>query len=190
MSDLSYAATLISPEDYLAGELTADVRSEYVGGQVYPMPGVSDIHDCLCVNLTIDLGVFLEDSACQVHGSELKLRSHSGQVYYYPDLMVCCDPADNARYWRERPRYVVEVSSPETARTDEREKKIAYYHLASVESYIQIASDKMKVIVNRRTPDLDYWREETLTQAEDCLQLDALGFSLPLARLYRRTGLA
>lgn len=189
MSEPPRAPDLLTPEEYLAGELTADVRSEYVGGRVYPMPGVSAVHDRLCVNLLVDLGVFLEGQPCQLNSSDFKLRSHSGQVYYYPDLMICCDPTDDAPYWRERPRYVFEIGSPETARTDEREKKIAYYHLPSVESYVQIASDALRVLVNRRSPDLDYWVTETLTRPDDVLRLDSLGFSLPLGRLYRRTGL-
>jgi Uma2 family endonuclease len=189
MSEPLQADIVITPEAYLAGELGADLRSEYVGGRVYPMPGVSDVHDRLCRNLGYALERFLEDQPCQVHGPDLKLRSHSGSVYYYPDLMICCDPEDNAPYWRDRPRYVFEISSPETKRTDEQEKKIAYYHLPSIESYVQIAQEARRVIVNRREEGLDYWREETLTQPDDRLRLDGLGFSLPLARLYRRTPL-
>ena len=189
MSEPVPADVLITPEDYLAGELVADVRSEYVGGQVYPMPGVSAVHDRLCRNLGFVLEGYLQDHPCQVHGSDLKLRSHSGLVFYYPDLMICCDPEDNAAYWRERPRYVFEISTPETYRTDEREKKIAYYHLPSIESYIQIAQDAVRVTVNRRTPEIEYWAGEVLTQPADLLRLDGLGVSLPLSRLYRRTGL-
>jgi Uma2 family endonuclease len=190
MSALVQSEFVVTPEEYLAGELVADVRSEYVGGWVYPMPGVSDVHNALCVNLLHALMGFLDEHPCRVFMCDLKLRSHSGQVFYYPDLMVCCDPTDDAPYWRERPRYVVEVSSPETARTDEREKKIAYYHLPSIESYVQIAQDALHVVVNRRAPDVDYWVSETLTQPDEVLRLDGLGFSVSLERLYRRTGLS
>lgn len=189
MSEVAQVEIMLTPEEYLAGELTADVRSEYVGGRVYPMPGVSADHDSICNNLTIDIGVFLEGHPCRVRGSDLKLRSHSGQVYYYPDLMICCDPDDDARYWRDRPRYVFEVSSPETHRTDDREKKIAYYHLPSIESYLQIMQDEMRVVVNRRTDEIEYWVGETLTQPDELLRLDGIGFSLPLHRIYRRTGI-
>ena len=189
MSETTQVAVNMSPEEYLAGELTAEIRSEYVGGQAYPMPGVSANHDTLSNNLKIDLGVFVEGTPCQVRGPDLKLRSDDGNVYYYPDLMICCDPSDAERYWRDRPRYVFEVSSPETWRTDDREKKIAYFHIESIESYLQVAQDTIRVVINRRAPAADYWVEEILTHPDDELRLDSLGFSVPLRRVYRRTGL-
>ncbi|MBI2297813.1 MAG: Uma2 family endonuclease [Armatimonadetes bacterium] len=189
MSEVAQSETLITPEEYLAGELAADVRSEYVGGRLFPMPGTSDTHNELNGNLVHALIEFVGDGPCRVYFCDLKFRSRGGHVFYYPDVMVCCDPNDNARYWRDRPRYVFEISSPETQRDDERDKKLTYYFTPSIESYVQIAQDRLHVIVNRRTPDLDFWTEETLTHPDDLIRLDSLDFSLPLSRLYRRTGL-
>ncbi|MCC7495687.1 MAG: Uma2 family endonuclease, partial [Fimbriimonadaceae bacterium] len=130
---------LISPAEYLSAERQAAARHEYVRGQVYPMPGVSATHDRLFVNLMVDLGSFLDDHPCEVRGSDLKLRLREGQIFYYPDLMVCCDPTDRADYWRERPRFVVEITSPETQRTDSIEKAAAYFETPSIESYVQVS---------------------------------------------------
>jgi Uma2 family endonuclease len=33
--------------------------------------------------------------ACQVFISDVKLRADSPPAYYYPDVMVVCDPADD-----------------------------------------------------------------------------------------------
>ncbi len=189
MNEPTQVGLPVALDEYLAGELTADVRSEYVYGRAYLMPEIRDRHDAIGNNLRIALGIFLEDQAGEVFGPALKLRVHGGQVFYYPDAMVCCDPDDNAPYWRDRPRYVFEVSSPETHRTDDREKKIAYYHLPSIESYVQIMQDEMKVIVNRRTDEMEYWAGEILTAPDALMRLDGIGFSLPLHRIYRRTGL-
>jgi len=189
MGEATAVGFLVSPEEYLAGELTAVERSEFVRGRVYPMPGVSVVHAQLATNLTIDIGSFVDNTDCRVFVSDLKLRCESGEVYYYPDLMICCDPADDAEYWRERPRHVFEISSPETRRIDDGEKKAAYFAIDSIESYVQVSQSRLLVIVHRRGDDRDGWVEEILTKPDDELRLDGLGFSLPLRQLYRRTGL-
>jgi Uma2 family endonuclease len=177
----------LSPEDYLAAELTADVRHEYVGGQVYALAGASDVHNRLVINLTSALDAHLGAGPCQVYATDLKLRTQR-QVYYYPDVMVCCDPTDNARYWRERPRYVFEVTSPQTRHTDAREKALEYFRLPSLEAYVLVAQDAVAVAVHRRAGG-DYWAVEWLRAADDVLVLPGIEFALPLARLYRQTGL-
>jgi len=108
-------------------ELSADVRHEYVGGRVFVMAGASADHNRIAGNIFRALGNHLEGHPCEAFSNDMKIRTHR-EVFYYPDVMVCCDPADNARYYRERPRYVFEVLSEETRRTDEREKSLAYFH--------------------------------------------------------------
>jgi len=42
---------LVSVEDYLAGELTSEIKHEYLGGIVYAMAGASNRHEVICTNL-------------------------------------------------------------------------------------------------------------------------------------------
>ena len=176
---------LISPEDYLAGELVAEVRHEYVGGRVFPMPGASDDHNRIVGNLFLALGNHLQGHVCEVFSNDMKARTH-GQVYYYPDVMVCCDPTDNARYYRERPRFIFEVLSEETRRTDEREKALAYFHTPSLEAYVIVDQERLAVTVFRRDRG-QWWKTETLTEPGSLVRLDSLGFEISLERIYRRT---
>ncbi|MCC7492251.1 MAG: Uma2 family endonuclease [Fimbriimonadaceae bacterium] len=189
MIEMAPAPQEITPEAYLAAELTADTRSEYVGGQVLPMPGVSAVHDRICRNLDHALESFLADHPCTVHGPDLKLKLYEGNSYFYPDLMVCCDPADNATYWRERPRYLFEISSPETKRHDDETKAIAYWHLSSVEAYVQVWQDGLQIAVHGRAAGRGWWDTVKLTEPADELRLEGLGFVTTLAQVYRRTGL-
>jgi Uma2 family endonuclease len=115
----------------------------------------------------------------------MKARTH-GQVYYYPDVMVCCDPTDNARYYRERPRFILEVLSEETRRTDEREKTLAYFHTPSLEAYVIVEQERLAVTVFRRDRG-QWWKTETLTEPGSLVRLDSLGFEMSLERIYRRT---
>jgi Uma2 family endonuclease len=185
MSAIPKATIWISPEDYLTGELSADVRHEYVGGRVFAMAGASADHNRIAGNVFRALGNHLEGHPCEAFSNDMKIRTHR-EVFYYPDVMVCCDPADNARYYRERPRYVFEVLSEETRRTDEREKSLAYFHTPSVEAYILIEQAEMQVTIFRRNGET-WWEAETLTQPSDVVRLDALGFEVSLERVYRRT---
>ncbi len=45
MGQTTQVDALRTPQAYLAGELTAAVRSEHVGGRVSPMPGVGVLHE-------------------------------------------------------------------------------------------------------------------------------------------------
>ena len=52
---------------------------------------------------------------------------------YYPDVMVTCEPRDSNRYFKRFPKVLVEVLSPETERTDRREKFVGYTQIESLE---------------------------------------------------------
>src|SRR6266480_3588629 len=47
-------------------------------------------------------------------------------VFYYPDVMVGCDPRDTHRLYLRYPNILVEVSSESTERLDRGEKRLAY----------------------------------------------------------------
>jgi hypothetical protein len=42
---------LVSIEDYLAGELAANVKHEYVAGVIYSMVGATNAHNIIATNL-------------------------------------------------------------------------------------------------------------------------------------------
>lgn len=182
MSAVLEEVELISEEAYLQSELVAEVKHEYIGGLVYAMVGVSDRHALLVMNLAAALHRHLRGGPCQVFASDMKLRLRLAQetVYYYPDILVSCQPDDRARYWREQPVVLVEVLAEATERIDRREKYLAYQTIASLQEYVLIAQDRVHVTLFRRSAD---WQPQFLGQG-DVLRLDSLGFSQPVAELY------
>lgn len=180
---------LISEQEYLSGELVSEVRHEYLAGVVHAMAGASDKHNFISHNLAGLLYNQFRGKSCAPFGSDMKLRMEfgSGTVFYYPDAMVCCDPADNATYYRERPVLIVEILSPKTARVDQREKLLAYQTLPSLEVYVMIDQDQCRLIIHRRT---NHWQAEFLTKPDDLLTVPSLEWSVPVRDLYERTGLA
>lgn len=188
MSELLKSELLISVDDYLSGELISEVRHEYVGGEVYAMAGASHVHNLISGNLFAALHQHLEGSPCVPYVSDMKVKVKSAreELYYYPDVMVACDPSDNARLWREKPVLIVEVSSPETSRIDAREKNWAYQTIPSLEVYVMISQNDCSVTLYRRATG---WMPEVITDPAGALEVAPLKFSLPFSKLFAKTGL-
>jgi len=176
----------ITPQEYLEGELRSEVRHEYVDGQVYAMVGASRAHGRIVAALGYALMPKAREKGCQLLLSDMKVRlNFAGQeVYYYPDVVLVCDPADAATYYTERPCLIVEVLSESTERIDRREKLLAYQELPSLEAYLLVAQDARRVEVFRRSTG---WRHELHT--EGAIELPCVDSPLALDDIYIDVGL-
>jgi Uma2 family endonuclease len=79
-----------------------------------------------------------------------------------------------------------EVLSPSTEGRDLRWKRTAYTSLPSLTHYVAIAQDAVEVIVFARDDDFAERRIRSIAKA---IELRSLGISLPVAEIYRDTGL-
>jgi Uma2 family endonuclease len=80
-----------------------------------------------------------------------------------------------------------EVLSPSTEGRDLRWKRTACTSLPSLTHYVVIAQDAVEVIVFARD---DNFTERRLRSLDKAIELRSLGISLPVAEIYRDTGLA
>ena len=114
---------------------------------------------------------------------ELKLRLQIARtdIFYYPDVMVACDPRDADRYFKRFPKVLIEVLSPDTERTDRREKFLSYTQIETLEEYVLVAQDKMEVTLFRGATN---WQPELLHLPEQSLHLASIEFGLTLRALY------
>lgn len=188
MSAVPKIETLISPEEYIAGELLSQVRHEYISGRVYAMAGTSVNHNYIAGNFFTELHVHLRGKKCAPFMNDMKarIRDARDESYYYPDVMVNCDPTGQQTYFCNTPALIVEVLSPSTEAIDRREKLNAYQRIPSLHTYILAEQDKREVTVYRRRPE--GWEKTTLTGA-DMLQVPELEFGITLDAIYARTGL-
>ncbi len=188
MSAIRMIETLISPEEYIAGELRSEIRHEYISGRVYAMGGSSVNHNFIAGNFFAELYIHLRGKKCAPFMNDMKarIRDARDESYYYPDVMVNCDPAGQQNYFCNTPALIVEVLSPSTEAIDRREKLAAYQGIPSLHTYILAEQDRREVTVYRRLPE--GWEKTILTGA-DILTVPELEFSTTLDAIYARTGL-
>jgi Uma2 family endonuclease len=186
MSIASALNDTVSEQEYLETEERSEVKREYLGGAVYAMAGASEAHNIVAANLLGMLYAQLRGRPCQPFGSDMKVRLFplDSTYYYYPDAMIACDPTDSGHGWRERPSALFEIISEETRRIDEREKRLAYLQLATLQAYVRIEQVRAEAVIMQRAPET--WTTERLIGLDAVVRLPTLRIELPLAEVYER----
>lgn len=134
----------ISEQDYLTLEAQSDSKHEYVEGDCYAMAGVGEKHNRIALNIAIVLRIAARGGSCGVFVSDMKCRVEQGRFYYYPDVMLVCNKADNAEFYKEQPCFIAEVQSTGTERIDRHEKWLVYSKMPSLRYYLLVDSLQMK----------------------------------------------
>jgi len=79
-----------------------------------------------------------------------------------------------------------EILSPSTKSRDLRWKRTAYTSLPTLMDYVVIAQDAVDIVAFARTSG---FAEQRFRRLDDRVDLPALGLAIPLAEIYRDTGL-
>jgi len=171
-------------QEYLTAEQGSETRHEFINGELFAMVGASRAHNLLATRLAARLVHHLEDTPCRVFQSDMKLRIDTADCFYYPDIMVCCEPVENEpdEYYETQAKLVIEILSPSTALRDSSEKRLNYQTLPSLQEYILLPQDKPSGRVYRRT-EAGWICVEF--GADDILQLRSIDFNLALQHLYQ-----
>lgn len=171
-------------QEYLALEHQNPIRHEYRLGLVYAMVGGSDAHSRLGINLLTAINLHLRNSDCQFFAGDVKVN-YKDIFFYYPDAFVTCDPRDREdRYVKRYPKLIAEVLSPSTATFDQQEKFQDYSLLDSLEEYVLIAQNQMRVECRRRLRGSEEW-ETVVYRERDEVVLQRIGLNFAIEELYR-----
>lgn len=178
---------LLSPEEYLARERVADLRSEYYRGEMFAMAGASWEHTLVKDNMAAEAHNQLKEGPCRVLTSDLRVKVSATGLYTYPDMVIVCD---GPQFEDERfdtllnPRVVVEVLSDSTEKYDRGAKFAHYRQVSSVQEYVLVAQDRPLVERYVRQSDgswvLTAVNEITLTFA-----FASVPVQIALAEIYR-----
>ena len=142
------AEILITPEEYLVTERTAEFKSEYRNGQIIAMPGASRQHNLITVNISSGLHAQLLERICEVYTNDMRVKVSDSGLYTYPDVVVVCDEPrfeDNHFDTLLNPTVIVEVLSPSTESYDRHGKFLSYQTLESLQEYILVSQNKVCV---------------------------------------------
>jgi Uma2 family endonuclease len=178
--------TKIGVEEYLEGEKDGKFRHEYIDGEVYQMAGASDRHHRISANIFIKLDSHLDNSECEPFMTDMKFKVDE-TTFYYPDVFVTCEENPESPFYREKPILIIEVLSPSTRQTDKREKLHVYQQIPTVQEYVIIEQDKIKLELHRRQPDgrwITYYYDQS--DRDETIEFQSVGLKLNLDEIYRR----
>lgn len=185
----------ISEEEYLRTEELSPYRREYVDGFVYALhgedvpnaqAGATSRHGLICMNIGSALHRTALRQRCRLYQSDMRVRIPQPGFtrYYYPDLVLTCDPVDDDATFVTMPCLVVEVLSPSTRDLDRREKLLAYTALDSLQGYLLVDTATRAARLYVRNGDR--W-DEQYAEGEGEVKLPCLDVSLSLPDLYEGT---
>lgn len=176
----------ISAEDYLSLDRQAELRHEFVDGQLIAMTGGSFAHGLVTANVSRALGNALEHAPCVVVSSDVRVRVDDG-LYAYPDVTVVCGEPELDAEHRDtlrNPTALFEVLSPSTEAFDRGEKFRRYQRIASLRHYALVSQEPSRIELFTRQGD--FWVYRSVTAPDGWVELEALGCRIALDAVYRK----
>ncbi len=183
---------IYTPEEYLDGEREAQVRHEYLDGEIYEMAGESLSHSRVCVNLGGEVRNKLKGKSCEALSPNMKVRTSTASLFSYPDLtIVCGEPLfhDTKKDVLVNPQVIFEVLSPSTADYD-RTKKFMRYRLGNetLTDYILVSQDFCFIEHFTKQANGE-WVYRSLSELTENLLIETIDCELSLQEIYDRVEL-
>ena len=174
----------ITTDEYLEMEEQSDVKHEYIDGYVYAMAGANDPHVTITGNAFTMIRSHLRGLGCRVYFSDMKARIDSLNRFYYPDVIVTCDPRDIQSQNQKRfPKLIIEVLSKSTEGFDRGDKFADYRQLESLEEYVLVNTKRQRLDCFRRNEE-GLWVLKSYSGEQDKFQLSSINFEGKFDDLY------
>lgn len=184
---------IISEADYLTAESSSTDKHEYLNGWVYPlhwnsitnMAGASDAHVKVTGNVHYAFKTHLRGKGCGLYASDMRVKVDAkDKAYFYPDVLVTCDPADQSRdTMKQAPVLIVEVLSPSTKDYDKGGKFDVYRLLSSLREYVLIDPTEYLVEIFRLN-EHQRWELFSFAGAESSVEFASIGLTVSMLALY------
>ncbi|MEB3309587.1 MAG: Uma2 family endonuclease [Snowella sp.] len=174
----------LTPEEYLNLEENSPIKHEYINGQTYAMAGTTDNHNTIAGNLYTLIRNHLRGTNCRVYFADIKAKLEKRNCFYYPDLLITCDPQDReTNTYKRFPKLIVEVLSDSTEAFDRGDKFNDYQSLDSLQEYVLIDSKKKRLEIYQRD-STNYWFYQSHTPLNPDIYFQSLDLRLNLTELY------
>ncbi len=175
---------MMSVADYLAWEEWQELKHEYIDREIIEMTGGTSEHSIIKVNILFSLRIRVSRQDFTIYNSDMRIQATESR-YVYPDASVVRGLAqftDDSKLTLLNPVFVVEVTSPSSARRDRIDKLDYYFAVPSIEAYLIIDQDRVHAELYTRAAD--GWRSREFSSRDDVMPLAALNCELPLAQVY------
>ena len=182
----SQPKTFLSPEEYLELERKAERKSEYYQGEMFAMAGASRWHGVIVFNVAGELSRQLKGRPCEAYMSDMRVKVSPTGLYTYPDVVVVCgEPKfdDTRADTLVNPTLIIEVLSDSTRDYDLGRKFQHYQTLPSLQEYLTVEQDRMRVDHRVRLPE-NQWLLTEFSGPEQVLELKSISCQLALSEIY------
>jgi Uma2 family endonuclease len=175
---------IFTVEEYIQHEWTAPVRSEFINGQLFEMPGEKDINNEIAGNLYILLTTLLKSFGYFIYSHDVKVKIYGENKYYYPDVFVTKEAKtpDN-QYIKFEPVLIVEVVSESSQVNDYVDKYIDYTKIPSLQYYLIVEPETSLVTCYKRSEQ--EWITSKFTHLNDEIKFEMLGVTLKIKDVYQ-----
>ncbi len=171
--------------EYLAAEAVAEVRHEFLNGEVWAMAGGTPQHGALAAAMTGELHAALRGGPCRSYSSGVRVRIPETGLSTYPDLSIVYGPLETASDDKDaitNPIVLVEVLSDSTEAYDRGAKWAHYRRIPSLRECVLVSQGEPRVEVFRR---IEAGRWELLeARPGETIELTSLGVGLDVAAVY------
>ena len=122
-------------DEFLEFEIHSQERHEFVDGNLFVMPGGTDRHNGIALNLVMSLRPTTLKQGCQLYANDVLIRT-PGDTGYHPDVFITCDSSEDTPRVKRRPNTIIEVLSEGSEKFDRTEKLRNYRTIPSLELYV------------------------------------------------------
>ena len=175
-------------EEYFELERKSEEKYEYFNSEVFCMSGVKRNHSLATGNIFNSLKNALGTRGCEIHASDMRVKTPSMPPYRYPEVVVACHRAQFEEIGGldvlVNPVLIVEVLSPSTEAFDRGDKFTYYKSIPSFREYLLVAQHRPHVTHYFKQPD-GKWSYEELNDLGDAVDLSSVDCALSLAEIYR-----
>lgn len=169
-------------EDYFELEKHSEIRHEFINGQLIPMSGESIIANRIAGNCGFYLELALRSAGYDIIRHDVRTIVELNKKYRYPDVQVVKRDTITETHAISSPVLLIEVSSQDSAKTDNETKLNEYVQLSSLQYYLIIS--QYEPLVQLYSRDDQGWRFEVFNHLAAEVSLPKLGCVLKVADIY------
>jgi Uma2 family endonuclease len=177
--------------EFLAWDAPGPGRWELVDGEPVAMAPTSRTHGTLQLELGGLIGNHLAVTGNQctvIAAPGIAPRVRANENFRIPDLAVTCTRYETEEYDVSDPVLIVEILSPSN-RAEIWRNVWSFTTIPSLREILLLSSTAIRAELLRRDSDGNWPAAPALLEGGD-LSLDSIGFTAPLAAIYRTTRLA